>query len=75
MVWGGISSEARTDLVIMERGRMTALRYITDCLVDNIAPSAPLVDPDFIFMDDNACPHLANLVRDYVDEKEKLTNT
>ena len=75
MVWGGISLEARTDLVIMKRGRMAALRYITDCLVDNVAPSARLVNPDFTFTDDNARPHIANVVRDYVDENEKLANT
>jgi hypothetical protein len=29
MVWGGISSAAHTDIVIVDRGRMTAYRYIT----------------------------------------------
>lgn len=29
MVWAGISSEARTDLVIVDRGSMTAEKYIT----------------------------------------------
>ncbi|EFA12077.1 Transposable element Tc3 transposase-like Protein [Tribolium castaneum] len=30
MVWGGISLEARTELVIVDRGTMTADRYIRD---------------------------------------------
>ena len=45
MVWGGISLEARTDLVIMERGTITALRYITDCLIDHVVPYAPFIGP------------------------------
>ena len=31
MVREGISIKAPTDLVIMERGKITAPRYITDC--------------------------------------------
>ena len=67
MVWGGISLEARTGLVIMERGRIIALKYMTDSLVDYV-PCAPFVGPDFVFMYDNASPHIANVVRDYLDE-------
>ena len=59
MIQGSISLEARTDLVIIERGGVAALRYIIDYLEDHVGPYAAFLGPDFIFMHDNARPHIA----------------
>lgn len=68
MLWGGISLRGRTELVPVNRGTMTADRYIRDILQQHVIPYAPFVGPEFILMHDNARPHVARIVRDYLDE-------
>jgi transposase len=68
MVWGGISLEARTELVIVERSSITARRYITECLQDHVVPYAEFLGENFILMQDNARPHTAGIVRQYLNE-------
>lgn len=68
MVWAGISLEARTELVFVEGGSLTAHRYITDILEDHVVPFAPLIGDNFILMHDNARPHVARCVNQYLDE-------
>lgn len=67
MVWGGISMEARTDLVIVG-GR--ANRYIRDVLDPHVIPFAPFIGNEFIFMHDNARALIARIVSQYLDETE-----
>jgi hypothetical protein len=43
MVWGCISLDARTDLVFIESGAMTADRYILECLEPHVVPYAPFI--------------------------------
>jgi hypothetical protein len=52
MVSGGISLEARTELVIVEHGSITARRYITECLQDHVVPYAEFIGENFILMQD-----------------------
>lgn len=68
MVWGGICVGARTDLVVIDGGSLTAHRYITDVLEPHVMPFAPFIGENFIFMHDNARPHTARIVKDYLNE-------
>lgn len=68
MVWGGISLEGRTDLVLLNDGRLTAHRYITDILEPHVVPFAPFIGDDFMLMHDNARPHIARVVQNYLRE-------
>lgn len=70
MVWGGISFEARTNLVIMNGGGMTADRYIREVLEPHVVPFAPFIGDDFLLMHDNARPHVARIVSEYLAEVE-----
>jgi transposase len=70
MVWGGISIEARTELVVVNGGAMTADRYIRDIIEPHVVPFAPLIGDDFMLMHDNARPHVARIVNEYLDEVE-----
>lgn len=67
MVWGAISYEARTDLVVVSRGSMTAQRYVEEVLQDHVVPFAPFIGENFILMHDNARAHVAGQVNDYLD--------
>lgn len=68
MVWGGISFWGRTELVVLERGTVTADRYIRDILAEHVVPYAPFVGDEFVLMHDNARPHVARIVTDYLQE-------
>lgn len=67
MVWGGISYEARTDLVVIDNGSLTAQRYLEDILEPHVMPFGPFIDEGFTLMHDNACPHVARIVTEYLD--------
>ena len=49
MLWGGISYEARTDLLILKRGAINALRYLIAVLEPHI-PFGPFIGEDFLLM-------------------------
>ena len=68
MVWGGITLVAKTDLHVFQRGNLTALRYISDILEEYVVPFAPFIGDDFMLMHDNARPHVANVVTEYLNE-------
>jgi transposase len=65
---GGISLEARTELVIVEHGSITARRYITECLQDHVIAYASFLGENFILMQDNTRPHTAGIVIQYLNE-------
>jgi hypothetical protein len=60
MVWGGITLEARTELVVIPRGSII--------LEPHVMPLAPFRGNYFLFMHDNAKPHFARIVEDYLVE-------
>lgn len=68
MLWGGIASRAHTDLVRLDRGSLNADRYIRDILEPHVVPYAPFVGDNFLLMHDNARPHVARIVTDYLQE-------
>lgn len=70
LVWGGVSMDARTDLVFIENGSLTAERYIEEILLPHVLPYAPFIGDEFILMQDNARPHAARIVRGFFDEVE-----
>jgi hypothetical protein len=68
MVWGGITLEARTELVVIPRGSITAVSYIANILEPHVMPFAPFRGNDFLFMHDNAKPHSARIVQQNLAE-------
>jgi len=68
MFWGGISLTARTDLVVINNGSLTADRYIREILQDHVIPFAPYIGENFLFQHDNARPHVAQIVQNYLNE-------
>jgi transposase len=71
MVWGAISVQGRTELVSLRGARMmTAVRYITDILDPHVIPYSPFIGPNFVNMHDNARPHTARIVQEYLRETE-----
>jgi hypothetical protein len=64
MIWAGISLEAHTDLVFVENGAMTVHRYILECVESH----ASFIGENFLFMDDNARPHMARIVVRYLEQ-------
>lgn len=67
MVWGGISSDARTDLVFFENGPMTSGNYITDVLEEHVVTYALFIGNGFLLYQDNARPHVARCVTEYLE--------
>lgn len=70
MVWAGINMAARTELVFVEHGSLTAHRYVEEILLEHVVPFAPFIGDDFTLMHDNARPHVARIVREFLDEVE-----
>ena len=68
MVWARVSLHDRTELVIIENGSITADRYIRQCLSDHVIPFSHHIGPNFRLMQDNARPHVARIVTQYLEE-------
>ena len=45
-------------------------QYITEILQPHVVPFAPFIGNDFLFMHDNARPHVARVVQEYLEEVE-----
>uniref|UniRef100_A0A672S910 Transposase Tc1-like domain-containing protein n=1 Tax=Sinocyclocheilus grahami TaxID=75366 RepID=A0A672S910_SINGR len=69
MVWGGISMCGRTELVIIENGSLTGQRYRDEILRSVVRLYAGAMWPDCVLMDDNAGPHRARRVTEYLVEE------
>lgn len=70
MVWGGICLGGRTVLHVVEGGSLNAERYITDILEPIVIPFRPFIGDGFILMHDNARPHVAATVSNFLREAE-----
>ncbi|GFW25250.1 transposable element Tcb2 transposase [Trichonephila clavipes] len=68
LVWAGISLGGHTDLHVFHGGTVTGLRYRDDILDPYIRPYAAAIGNDFILMDDNARPHRARIVEEYLED-------
>lgn len=67
MLWGGVCSEARTELVFVNH-RLTATRYIEEILENHVMPFRGFIgQDDFLLMHDNARAHVARSVESYLD--------
>ncbi|GFW73567.1 transposable element Tcb1 transposase [Trichonephila clavipes] len=66
MVWAEISLGYRTDLHIFKRGYVTAVQYRDEVLESIVRLYAAAVGPTSVLMDDNARPHRADIVDDYL---------
>jgi hypothetical protein len=53
MVWGGISIDGRTDLIVV-RGNHTAAGYIEQILLQHVLVAVYGVCPEIVLMHDNA---------------------
>lgn len=67
-VWAGISAEARTELVLIQNGTLNAERYVEEILNEHVGPFMARMDRHGILMHDNARPHTARIVHDYLEE-------
>ena len=54
MVWGGISVDDRTDLVVV-RGNLAAAGYVEQILLQHVLVTAYVVGPEFVLKHHNAC--------------------
>ena len=68
MVWGGISTGGKTDLLIIQ-GNLNAQRYLHEILTPLVIPYAGAVGEGFILMDDNARPHRARVVDQFLEDQ------
>ncbi|GFS76636.1 transposable element Tc3 transposase [Trichonephila clavipes] len=68
LVWAGISLGGHTDLHVFRGGTVTGLRYRDEILDPYVRPYAAAIGNDFILMDDNARPHRAWIVEEYLED-------
>ncbi|GFW36874.1 transposable element Tcb2 transposase [Trichonephila clavipes] len=68
LVWAGISLGGHTDLHVFHGGTVTGLRYRDETLDLYVHPYAAAIGNDFILMDDNARPHRARIVEEYLED-------
>ena len=69
LVWGGVSYDESTDLYIIQNGAFTSVRYRDEILDAFVRPNAGAVGQDFVLMDDNARPHWARVVTEYLERE------
>ena len=67
MVWGGVSLQHRTDLVVIA-GNLNAVRYREDILLPHVAPFLQ-AHPDMTLQQDNATSHTAHSVCDFLQDR------
>ncbi|UYV73054.1 hypothetical protein LAZ67_10001682 [Cordylochernes scorpioides] len=68
--WAGISSSRRTPLHIFSGGTLTAQRYRDEILEPYLRPYRDQIGHNLIFMDDNARPHRARPVNEYLQSED-----
>ncbi|GBM62216.1 Transposable element Tcb2 transposase [Araneus ventricosus] len=68
--WAGIMLDGRTPLLVFERGTVTGVRYRDEILEPYVRLFRGAVGPEFILMDDNARPHRALLVDEFLESED-----
>ena len=66
LVWAGIIRGGRTYLHLVMRGTMTSVRYMDEIMDVYVRPCTGAIGPPVILMDDNARPHRARVVEEYL---------
>ena len=61
--------EGRTDLYVVNRRTMTAIRYRDEILRPIVRPYAGAVGPGFLLMHDNARPHVARVCQQFLHDE------
>lgn len=69
MVWAGIAIDRRTPLVLVE-GNLTAVAYRDVILQDFVVPYAAAAGENFVLQQDNARPHTARVVIEFLADHE-----
>ena len=69
LVWAGISYDRHTDLYIIRNRALTGVPYRDKILHPIVPSSAGAYSPGFIPMDNNACPHRAQVVDQYLEQE------
>jgi transposase len=69
MGWGGISYDGSTDLYVIRHGSLDGIRYRDEILAPIVRLYAGAIGDDFILMDDNARPHRARIVNEYLQQE------
>ena len=64
MVWAGIWSTGRTDLIVVN-GNMNWQRYLNDIIVPVVVPNLQRIGNGAVFQDDHARQHPARGVQDF----------
>ena len=70
LVWAGIMFNGRTDLHIFDSGTVNAQRYRNEVPEPHVRLFRGAVGPHIIFMYDNARPHRAHQVDDYLQRED-----
>lgn len=68
MFWGGIAYDACTELVPLPRPALNARRYVLEIFEEHVVPFALFIGADFLLMHDNARPHVALDVIQYLND-------
>lgn len=61
MFWDDICFDARLELVSIQLRSMNANYYLENILIGPLMPFGPFMEPNFLFMQDKAQPHVAGL--------------
>ncbi|GBM66579.1 hypothetical protein AVEN_251992-1 [Araneus ventricosus] len=67
LVWAGIATNSRIDLYVFAVASITVAQYRDEILHPHVPPFIAAMGTDTIFMDDNARPHRARLLRSYLE--------
>lgn len=70
LIWAGIMLDGRTPLHVFDGGSVTGVRYREEVLEPYVRLFRGAVGPDFLLMDDNARPHRALLVDEFLESED-----
>jgi hypothetical protein len=68
MVWEGKTAHGRTPLVVVA-GNLTGMRYRDELVQPYVIPFIQAQAKNVKFQQDNARPHIARVVRDYLTQQ------
>ena len=68
-IWVDISLRGRTNLYVFPRGVVNAQVYRDDIFDAYVRPYAGAIDDAFLLQDDNARPHRAHIVDDFLQQE------